>query len=69
MLGMTHPQDVNQPLKLQVRGLGNVRLIEGDARIGLAEVFEDTSLAHAQILFPDPWPKRRHHKRGSFNKS
>ena len=48
---------------LHVRGLDNVRLIEGDARIGLAEVFEDTSLAHAQILFPDPWPKRRHHRR------
>ena len=60
---MTHPQDVNQPLKLQVRGLGNVRLIEGDARIGLAEVFEEGSLAHVQILFPDPWPKSRHHRR------
>ena len=48
---------------LHVRGLDNVRLIEGDARISLAEVFARGSLVHVQILFPDPWPKRRHHKR------
>lgn len=43
--------------------ISNVRLIEGDARSGFAQVFAEQTLAHIQILFPDPWPKRRHHKR------
>lgn len=42
--------------------LGNVRLKDGDARELLGHL-PDASLERAFILFPDPWPKVRHHKR------
>jgi tRNA (guanine-N7-)-methyltransferase len=43
-------------------GLVNVRLKDGDARELLGHL-PDASLERAFILFPDPWPKARHHKR------
>ena len=43
-------------------GLTNVRLHDGDARDLLARV-PDASLERIFVLFPDPWPKARHHKR------
>jgi tRNA (guanine-N7-)-methyltransferase len=50
-------------LALEQCALGNVRLICHDA----VEVFERAlapqSLQEVQVLFPDPWPKKRHHKR------
>jgi tRNA (guanine-N7-)-methyltransferase len=50
-------------LALEAAGLSNVRLICHDA----VEVFErqlpGASLAEILVLFPDPWPKKRHHKR------
>ena len=42
--------------------LGNVRVHEGDARPCLAAL-PDGSLDRLFLLQPDPWPKRRHHKR------
>jgi tRNA (guanine-N7-)-methyltransferase len=44
------------------QGLSNVRLRQGDARQLLADL-PDASLDRVFILFPDPWPKTRHHKR------
>lgn len=44
------------------RGLTNVKFLADDARL-LIRAFPDASLARAFILFPDPWPKTRHHKR------
>jgi tRNA (guanine-N7-)-methyltransferase len=44
------------------RGLTNVRVHDGDARELLARL-PDASVARLFILFPDPWPKARHHKR------
>ena len=44
------------------RGLTNVRLLAGDARTLMAAL-PDASLDRLIILFPDPWPKARHHKR------
>jgi tRNA (guanine-N7-)-methyltransferase len=44
------------------RKLENVRLHAGDAREILAAM-PDASLDRIFILFPDPWPKARHHKR------
>jgi tRNA (guanine-N7-)-methyltransferase len=44
------------------RGLGNVRLFTDDARLLLAAL-PPATLGRVFILFPDPWPKRRHHKR------
>ena len=43
-------------------GLKNVRIFRDDARV-LLSALPDQSLARAFILFPDPWPKARHHKR------
>jgi tRNA (guanine-N7-)-methyltransferase len=43
-------------------GLGNVRLAREDAR-GVVARLPDASLARVFVLFPDPWPKARHHKR------
>lgn len=47
---------------LDEQGLENVRLHAGDVRELLSRL-PDASLARIFILFPDPWPKARHHKR------
>jgi tRNA (guanine-N7-)-methyltransferase len=44
------------------QALSNVRLHMGDAR-ELMAALPDASLDRLFILFPDPWPKARHHKR------
>ncbi|HKX08742.1 MAG TPA: tRNA (guanosine(46)-N7)-methyltransferase TrmB [Stellaceae bacterium] len=44
------------------RDLGNIRILVDDARLLLAAL-PDASLGRVFILFPDPWPKARHHKR------
>ncbi len=40
----------------------NIRIYPGDAR-DVIEALPDASLGRVFILFPDPWPKTRHHKR------
>lgn len=50
-------------LRLHDAGIPNVRVLEGDAALLLREKFAVASLAEVRIWFPDPWPKRRHHKR------
>lgn len=47
---------------LDERGLTNVRIEDGDVRNLMARL-PDASIARIFILFPDPWPKARHHKR------
>lgn len=42
------------------RGLTNILLIYGDARIVLPEFYHEGTFARIYVLFPDPWPKRRH---------
>ena len=44
-------------------GLTNVRLLRGDAVDVLCEDIAPESLYSVLLLFPDPWPKKRHHKR------
>ena len=44
-------------------GLTNVRIIRTDAAAFLANSIPDNSVECFHIYFPDPWPKRRHHKR------
>ncbi|MFE5873040.1 tRNA (guanosine(46)-N7)-methyltransferase TrmB [Streptomyces roseifaciens] len=44
-------------------GLTNVRVANGDAIILLREMLVPDSLAGLRVYFPDPWPKKRHHKR------
>ncbi len=43
-------------------GLANVRIFPDDARL-LLDALAPGSLGRVFILFPDPWPKQRHHKR------
>lgn len=44
-------------------GIGNVRLIRGDAVDVLVAMLSPGSLTGVRVFFPDPWPKSRHHKR------
>ncbi|TWF94683.1 tRNA (guanine-N(7)-)-methyltransferase [Saccharopolyspora dendranthemae] len=41
----------------------NLRLLRGDAVVLLRDHVEPGSLDEVRIYFPDPWPKKRHHKR------
>ena len=44
-------------------GLTNVRIVRTDAATFLADYLPDSSVQCFHIYFPDPWPKKRHHKR------
>lgn len=50
-------------LRIEERGLDNLRLLRGDAVVVLEELVAPGSLAGLRVYYPDPWPKRRHHKR------
>jgi tRNA (guanine-N7-)-methyltransferase len=43
--------------------LGNLRVIRHDAVEVLERMIPEASLAAIHLFFPDPWPKKRHHKR------
>jgi tRNA (guanine-N7-)-methyltransferase len=43
--------------------LTNLRLLRGDAVMVLRRCIEPDSLEGIRVFFPDPWPKRKHHKR------
>jgi tRNA (guanine-N7-)-methyltransferase len=45
------------------RAVGNVRIIRTEAALFLFEYIPDKSVDCFHIYFPDPWPKRAHHKR------
>ncbi len=47
-------------------GLDNLRVVVDDARL-LLSTLPDACLERIFILFPDPWPKTRHHKRRIVN--
>ena len=44
-------------------GLSNIRLMRFDAVEVLTHMVADSSVAGFHIFFPDPWPKKKHHKR------
>ena len=59
-----HSPGVGSLLKLIAEtGLNNLRVIQHDAVEVLREMIAPCSLAGVNIFFPDPWPKKRHHKR------
>lgn len=45
------------------QGVSNLRVYEHDAVEILANCIADNSLSRLQLFFPDPWHKKRHHKR------
>lgn len=46
--------------------LNNVRMIRTDAAMLIREHIPDASIGVFHLYFPDPWPKKRHHKRRFF---
>ena len=48
--------------RLQKLEIANVRLVDQPAQLLLQQV-SDESMSEVRIFFPDPWPKKRHHKR------
>ncbi|MBS0365703.1 MAG: tRNA (guanosine(46)-N7)-methyltransferase TrmB [Proteobacteria bacterium] len=74
-LAATHPErsylgiEVHRPgvgrlmLALHERGLANVRVVRHDAVEVLRHQLAPGAAEEILILFPDPWPKKRHHKR------
>lgn len=49
--------------EIEKRGLKNLRIIEHDAIEVLETMIPDNSIAAFHVFFPDPWQKKRHHKR------
>jgi tRNA (guanine-N7-)-methyltransferase len=59
-----HAPGVGSLLKrLAEESIANVRVVQHDAVEVLREMVPVASLAGLHVFFPDPWPKKRHHKR------
>ncbi len=59
-----HTPGVGALCKLvEEQGLGNVRIMQHDAVEVLRDMIPDGTLAGVHVFFPDPWRKKRHHKR------
>jgi tRNA (guanine-N7-)-methyltransferase len=59
-----HPPGVGALLRqIGAHGLTNLRIVQHDAVEVLAAMVPPASLAGIHIFFPDPWHKKRHHKR------
>lgn len=63
------PGVANLLLTIEERGLDNLRVAHGDALTLLRQRIPAGSLAAIYAMFPDPWPKQRHHKRRLFQAS
>lgn len=55
--------------EIKRRNLKNLYLIEYDALDVLENMIGDNSINGLHIFFPDPWPKKRHHKRRMIQRS
>ena len=49
--------------EIERRSLSNIKVIEHDAVEVFLKMFPPDSLEGIHLFFPDPWPKKRHHKR------
>ncbi len=59
-----HAPGVGALLKrIEAGGLANVRVIRHDAVEVVESMIAPGTLAGIHVFFPDPWPKKRHHKR------
>ena len=59
-----HAPGVGSLLKqLEESGTTNVRVVQHDAVEVMREMVPPGSLTGLHVFFPDPWPKKRHHKR------
>ncbi len=55
--------------KIVKESIDNIRIYQEDALSVLTQCIADNSLSSIQIFFPDPWHKKRHHKRRLINAS
>lgn len=74
-IAIEHPQNDHIAIEVHTPGVGsllklieenridNVRIIQHDAVEVLEKMIPDSSLSGIHIFFPDPWPKKKHHKR------
>ncbi len=53
--------------RLVVGELDNARIVHGDALRIFGQLLPDASIAAVHVYFPDPWWKKRHHKRRVMN--
>lgn len=59
-----HPPGVGALLRrIGENGLANIRIVQHDAVEVLEHMVAPASLAGVHVFFPDPWHKKRHHKR------
>ncbi|MGB0356618.1 MAG: tRNA (guanosine(46)-N7)-methyltransferase TrmB [Cytophagales bacterium] len=49
--------------KVVSEGLQHVRVVQKDAVEVVSQHIPTNTIARVQLLFPDPWPKKKHHKR------
>jgi tRNA (guanine-N7-)-methyltransferase len=49
--------------KIQTAGLSRTKLLRMEAGYAVEHLLRDASIACFYILFPDPWPKHKHHRR------
>lgn len=55
--------------RLRRNGCLNARTVRAEAKFFLTEFVPDASIAVLHVYFPDPWPKKRHHKRRLIQES
>ncbi|HFD12476.1 MAG TPA: tRNA (guanosine(46)-N7)-methyltransferase TrmB [Crenotrichaceae bacterium] len=64
----THKPGVGHLLiEVARRGLTNVRVYHADTVTILSQCIQNQSVSGVHVFFPDPWQKRRHHKRRLIN--
>ena len=63
-----HPPGIGKLLaRIDENKLTNVKVIEDDVHVVLEHMFADHCLDGIHLFFPDPWPKKKHHKRRIVN--
>ena len=62
-----HPGVAETFLQLERAGATNVRLVSVDAVWSMGHLLRPDTLAELWTFFPDPWPKKRHHRRRLVN--
>jgi tRNA (guanine-N7-)-methyltransferase len=58
-----HPGVAQTFLRLEEQGVENVRMISVDAVWSMEHLIAEEQVAELWTFFPDPWPKKRHHRR------
>jgi len=64
-----HPGVAQTFLRLEESGAENVRMISVDAVWSMQHLLDEGQVAELWTFFPDPWPKKRHHRRRLVNPS